>query len=94
MEKIAEHFNEDLIDINEITDYLLFGNKTCNIENEYLDTEKRKLNISKQKFSDYTNRLLLDDDEIFISKKNNIENEVMQKDNTHRIFKIHQGNNK
>ena len=72
-----------------ILDRLGINLNKCNHENN--------LNISGyKKFSEYTNRLLLDDDEVFVNKKNsgdessniNTNKEV----SSNKIFKIHQIN--
>jgi hypothetical protein len=131
MEKIAEYINEDLIDIDELLEYKLLGNKICNIENEYLENLKKKKVVVKdddeddenvflrydnlkalqlhsncnsqlvlnttdcttnKKFSEYTNRLLMDDDEVFVNRKSSTEEKdsltihVKERDREREIF--------
>jgi hypothetical protein len=69
MGKIADFINEDLFEIDELIDYFIFGNKQSNIENEYLDKQKRKYS-NNIKLCDYTNKLLMNDDDQYYNKLN------------------------
>lgn len=69
MYKIAESVDDSLIDIDELMDHYFLGNKLCNIEIAYLENHKVKVYENNQKLCEYTNRLLMDDDEEFFNKK-------------------------
>jgi hypothetical protein len=72
MSKIAEHIDDDDLEIDDITDYYLYGDSLDNIESIYYEKQKQKdENIQKtKKFVDYTNKLLEDDDIDFSIKIN------------------------
>jgi hypothetical protein len=42
LEKIAEQIDEDFISTEELTDFVFFGDKLCNIEKRHLEREKHK----------------------------------------------------
>ena len=73
MEVIAENFDENSFDVDELMDFYFYGDRQCNIENEYIEMKKTKL-IKSNNFCEYTNRLLMDDDEIFLRRKSASEN--------------------
>lgn len=62
MEKMAELIDEDLIDQEEITDYLFYGNKLCNIEKEHISNFKNSF-INNENLCQITNKMLKDDEE-------------------------------
>jgi hypothetical protein len=76
MEAISEEFNEEKFDIDELKDFFFFGDRLCNIENEHLDKQKTKC-LEDKSFCEYTNKLLMDDDEIFLRRKS--ESEIEEK---------------
>ncbi len=81
MERIAENIDDSLFDIEELTDFVFFGNKQTNIENEYLETQRKKY-VNNIKLVEYTNKLLMNDDDVYFSKmnSNNFNNEPLSKE--------------
>lgn len=73
MEVIADNFDENSFDVDELMDFYFFGDRQCNIENQYIDSEKNKF-LKANNFCEYTNKLLMDDDEIFLRRKSASEN--------------------
>jgi hypothetical protein len=76
MEAISEEFDEEKFELEELKDFFFFGDRTCNIENEHLEQQKTKC-LEDKSFLEYTNKLLMDDDEIFFRRKS--ESEIEEK---------------
>lgn len=80
IEKIAEHINEDLIDIDEFTDYMFYGDKIENIEKRIIKENndnkdemylnERKESVNNEILCLETNKLLEEDNEIWNNLKN------------------------
>jgi hypothetical protein len=62
LEKLAEQFEEDTIDINELTDFIFFGDKLSNIEKRHLLKEKHHRNEFNTNLVVKINKILEDDD--------------------------------
>jgi hypothetical protein len=70
MEKLAEQMDNDMINIDELTDFTLFGDKICNIEKRHLQNEK-KSNIFNPNLVVKINKMLEDDNRIGLPIEDN-----------------------
>jgi hypothetical protein len=62
LEKLSEQLADDFLDVDELTDFVFFGDKLCNIEKRHLEKEKHKSNVFNSNLVVRINKILQDDD--------------------------------